>query len=156
MATVLIYLSEILPLKLRAKGAALAAAADLWFVSTTRFERLIQVSMYSQVVQITPSTLRKTYIISAVFNFVNTCIVWGLYPETAGLTLESVDDLFRIDDEPAGGQARLKDMTEKWVVSPSDAKMLIPGRACFREKADSRRMASTRARRSGVRYWRGP
>ncbi|KAH0828152.1 putative sugar transporter [Lanmaoa asiatica] len=92
MATVWIYPPEILPLKLRAKGAALAAAADFLgnFV----------------VVQITPPALRnigyKTYIIFAVFNFVNAYIVWAFYPETAGLTLESVDDLFRRDDKPAG------------------------------------------------------
>ncbi|KAF8436605.1 major facilitator superfamily domain-containing protein [Boletus edulis BED1] len=91
MATVWIYPPEILPLKLRAKGAALAAAADFLgnFV----------------VVQITPPALRnigyKTYIIFAVFNFVNAYIVWAFYPETAGLTLESVDDIFRRDDEPA-------------------------------------------------------
>ena len=30
--------------------------------------------------------------------------MWALYPETAGLTLESVDDLFRRDDEPAGSR----------------------------------------------------
>ncbi|KAG8214247.1 putative sugar transporter STL1 [Butyriboletus roseoflavus] len=94
MATVWIYPPEILPLKLRAKGAALAAAADFLgnFV----------------VVQITPPALRnigyKTYIIFAVFNFVNAYIVWAFYPETAGLTLESVDDLFRRDDEPAGSR----------------------------------------------------
>ena len=64
--------------------------------------------MSLQVVQITPPALRnigyKTYIIFAVFNFVNACIVWAFYPETAGLTLESVDDLFRRDDEPAGSR----------------------------------------------------
>ena len=30
--------------------------------------------------------------------------MWAFYPETAGLTLESVDDLFRRDDEPAGSR----------------------------------------------------
>ncbi|KAG9309221.1 general substrate transporter [Chiua virens] len=92
MATVWIYPPEVMPLKLRAKGAALAAAADFLgnFV----------------VVQITPPALRnigyKTYIIFAVFNFINAYIVWAFYPETAGLTLESVDDLFRRDGEPTG------------------------------------------------------
>jgi len=94
MATVWIYPPEILPLKLRAKGSALATAADFLgnFV----------------VVQITPPAIRnigyKTYIIFAVFNFVNAYIVWALYPETAGLTLESVDDLFRRDGKPAGSR----------------------------------------------------
>lgn len=61
-----------------------------------------------QVVQLTPPALRnigyKTYIIFAVLNFVNAYIVWAFYPETAGLTLESVDDLFRRDEKPAGSR----------------------------------------------------
>ena len=64
--------------------------------------------MYSQVVQITPPALRnigyKMYIIFSVFNFVNACIVWAFYPETAGLTLDSIDGVFRRDDEPAGSR----------------------------------------------------
>jgi hypothetical protein len=84
MATVWIYPPEILPLKTRAKGASLAAAADFLgnFV----------------VVEITPLALKnigyKTYIIFAVLNIVNAIIVWAVYPETAGQTLESVDRMF--------------------------------------------------------------
>lgn len=115
MTTVWIYPPEILPLKLRAKGTALAAAADFLGNFVVRFRIpfcgavLIHVRViYMQVVQITPPALRnigyKTYLIFAVFNFVNAYIVWAVYPETAGLTLESVDSLFRRDDdsEPAG------------------------------------------------------
>jgi len=84
MATVWIYPPEILPLKIRAKGASLAAAAD--FLGNFL------------VVEITPPALRnigyKTYIIFAVLNIVNAIIVWAFYPETAGQTLESVDQLF--------------------------------------------------------------
>jgi hypothetical protein len=84
MATVWIYPPEILPLKTRAKGASLAAAAD--FLGNFL------------VVEITPPALRnigyKTYIIFAVLNIVNAIIVWAFYPETAGQTLESVDRLF--------------------------------------------------------------
>ncbi|OCH85490.1 general substrate transporter [Obba rivulosa] len=87
MATVWVYPAEILPLKLRAKGAALAAGAD--FLGNFL------------VVEITPPALQnigyKTYIIFAVLNFVNAVIVWAFYPETAGLTLESIDRLFRHD-----------------------------------------------------------
>lgn len=87
MATVWIYPPEILPLKTRAKGASLAAAAD--FLGNFL------------VVEITPPALKnigyKTYIIFAVLNVVNAVIVWCFYPETAGQTLESVDRLF-IDD----------------------------------------------------------
>ncbi|KAF8134252.1 general substrate transporter [Boletus edulis] len=91
MGTVWVYPPEILPLKIRAKGAALAAAADFLgnFV----------------VVQITPPAITnigyKTYLIFAVFNFVNAWIVWAFYPETAGLTLESIDDIFRRENEPS-------------------------------------------------------
>lgn len=84
MATVWIYPPEILPLKIRAKGASLAAAAD--FLGNFL------------VVEITPLALKnigyKTYIIFAVLNVVNAIVVWCLYPETAGQTLESVDRLF--------------------------------------------------------------
>jgi Sugar (and other) transporter len=84
MATVWIYPPEILPLKTRAKGASLAAAAD--FLGNFL------------VVEITPPALRnigyKTYVIFAVLNVVNAIIVWAFYPETAGQTLESVDELF--------------------------------------------------------------
>lgn len=87
MATVWIYPPEILPLKIRAKGASLAAAAD--FLGNFL------------VVEITPPALKnigyKTYIIFAVFNIVNAIIVWCFYPETAGQTLESVDRLFITD-----------------------------------------------------------
>lgn len=52
-----------------------------------------------QVVEITPPALQnigwRTYVIFAVLNLVNTSIVWAFYPETAGLTLESIDTLFR-------------------------------------------------------------
>ncbi|KZT05688.1 general substrate transporter [Laetiporus sulphureus 93-53] len=95
MATVWVYPAEILPLKIRAKGAALAAAAD--FLGNFL------------VVEITPPALQnikwRTYIIFAVFNVVNAAIVWSCYPETAGQTLESIDDLFRYDDpsETHGG-----------------------------------------------------
>jgi len=84
MATVWIYPPEILPLKTRAKGASLAAAAD--FLGNFL------------VVEITPPALKnigyKTYIIFAVLNIVNAIIVWAVYPETAGQTLESVDRMF--------------------------------------------------------------
>ena len=91
MATVWIYPPEILPLKTRAKGASLAAAAD--FLGNFL------------VVEITPPALKnigyKTYIIFAVLNVANAIIVWCFYPETAGQTLESVDRLFieEWDDE---------------------------------------------------------
>ncbi|EMC94049.1 hypothetical protein BAUCODRAFT_141441 [Baudoinia panamericana UAMH 10762] len=84
MGCVWVYPPEILPLKIRAKGAALAAAAD--FLGNFL------------VVEITPPSLKnigyKTYIIWAVMNVANAIIVWLFYPETAGIPLEKIDLLF--------------------------------------------------------------
>jgi hypothetical protein len=84
MSTSWVYPSEILPLKLRAKGTALAAAAD--YLGNFL------------VVEITPPALEnigyKTYIIFAVLNITTALVCWFLYPETAGLSLEAIDTLF--------------------------------------------------------------
>ncbi|KAF2087391.1 general substrate transporter [Saccharata proteae CBS 121410] len=84
MACVWIYPPEILPLKIRAKGAALAAAAD--FLGNFL------------VVEVTPVGLDnigyRFYIVFAVLNIANAIVVWLFYPETAGLPLEAVDMLF--------------------------------------------------------------
>ncbi|KAJ5403813.1 hypothetical protein N7509_003684 [Penicillium cosmopolitanum] len=89
MATVWVYPAEILPLKIRSKGAALAAAAD--FLGNFL------------VVEITPPALEnigyKTYIIFAVFNIVAAFIVYCFYPETSYLNLESVDLIFLPDED---------------------------------------------------------
>ncbi|KAJ5149356.1 hypothetical protein N7448_000934 [Penicillium atrosanguineum] len=89
MATVWVYPAEILPLKIRSKGAALAAAAD--FLGNFL------------VVEITPPALEnigyKTYIIFAIFNLVAAMIVYCFYPETSYLSLESVDLIFMEDEE---------------------------------------------------------
>ncbi|OQD72410.1 hypothetical protein PENDEC_c021G03410 [Penicillium decumbens] len=89
MATVWVYPAEILPLRIRSKGAALAAAAD--FLGNFL------------VVEITPPALEnigyKTYIIFAVFNLVVAMIVYCFYPETSYLNLESVDLIFMEDEE---------------------------------------------------------
>lgn len=79
-----IYPAEILPLKIRAKGAALAAAAD--FLGNFL------------VVEVTPVGLKsigwRFYIVWAVLNLVNAIIVWFFYPETGGLQLEAIDQIF--------------------------------------------------------------
>ncbi|KAL1301941.1 hypothetical protein AAFC00_002400 [Neodothiora populina] len=84
MATVWVYPAEILPLSIRAKGAALAAAAD--FLGNFL------------VVEVTPVGVANLgfgfYFIWAALNFINAAIVWLFYPETANLPLESVDLLF--------------------------------------------------------------
>ncbi|KAL4891214.1 hypothetical protein BDV59DRAFT_203660 [Aspergillus ambiguus] len=89
MTTTWIYPAEILPLKIRAKGAGIAAAAD--FLGNFL------------VVEITPPALEnigyRTYIIFAVFNIVAAAIVYCLYTETSYLNLEAIDHLFLPDEE---------------------------------------------------------
>ena len=88
------YPPEILPLKIRAKGSALAAAAD--FLGNFL------------VVEVTPVSLRKiawrTYLIWAVLNLVNAMIVFIFYPETAGIPLEQIDHLFTDQTETSAEQ----------------------------------------------------
>jgi hypothetical protein len=89
MATVWVYPPEILPLKIRAKGAALAAGAD--FLGNFL------------VVEVTPDGVKnlgwKFYIVWAVLNLVNAIVVWIFYPETGGQPLEAVDTLFVTDEQ---------------------------------------------------------
>lgn len=71
-------------MKIRAKGAALAAAAD--FLGNFL------------IVEVTPVGLQtigwRFYIVFAVLNIVNAIMVWMFYPETAGIPLEKIDLLF--------------------------------------------------------------
>ena len=63
------------------------------------------------VVEVTPVGLQnigyKFYIVWAVLNVANAVIVWCCYPETTGLPLEAVDDIFTADSglEPSQGLA---------------------------------------------------
>ncbi|KAJ5653462.1 hypothetical protein N7490_000465 [Penicillium lividum] len=111
MATVWVYPAEILPLKIRSKGAALAAAADFLgnFI----------------VVEITPPALEnigyKTYIIFALFNLVAAIIVYCFYPETSYLNLESVDLLFLPDenrDQEVESKQKFYHKAIQWNVVP--------------------------------------
>ncbi|KAI9151250.1 Sugar transporter STL1 [Paramyrothecium foliicola] len=90
-ATVWVYPSEILPLRLRQRGSSISTAAN-WI-----FNYL--------VVQITPISIEdigwRTYIIFAVLNATWVPLIWIFFPETKGLELEDVDHLF------AGDEARL-------------------------------------------------
>jgi hypothetical protein len=79
-----IYPSELLPLRLRLRGGAIAVVSQwLWTFL---------------VVEITPPMITnigyKSYIVFAVINFVTVPIVYFTYPETSRLPLEAVDLLF--------------------------------------------------------------
>ena len=81
-------------MKIRAKGSALAAAAD--FLGNFL------------VVEVTPVSVRnigwRTYLIWAVLNLVNAIIVFVFYPETAGIPLEQIDHLFTDQTETSTEQ----------------------------------------------------
>lgn len=83
-ATVWVYPSEILPLRLRQRGSSISTACN-WI-----FNYLI--------VQITPISISsigyRTYIIFAVLNATWVPIIYFFFPETKGLELEDVDRLF--------------------------------------------------------------
>lgn len=79
-----VYVPEILPLHVRAKGVAVGISANwLWNFF---------------VVMITPTLLNslawKGYLIFTALNFSFIPLVWFAYPETTNLTLEEVDWLF--------------------------------------------------------------
>ncbi|PQE09614.1 sugar transporter STL1 protein [Rutstroemia sp. NJR-2017a WRK4] len=83
-ATVWVYPSEILPLRLRQRGSSVSTACN-WIFNY-------------MIVQITPIALSnigyRTYIIFAVLNACWVPLIWCYFPETKGLELEDVDGLF--------------------------------------------------------------
>ncbi|KZL66728.1 sugar transporter stl1 [Colletotrichum tofieldiae] len=83
-ATVWVYPSEILPLRIRQLGSSISSATN-WLFNY-------------MVVQITPISIAsigwKTYIIFAVLNATWVPIIYFFFPETKGLELEDVDRLF--------------------------------------------------------------
>ncbi|TVY28376.1 Sugar transporter STL1 [Lachnellula hyalina] len=92
-ATVWVYPSEILPLRLRARGSAVSTACN-WIFNY-------------MIVQITPISLDRigyrTYIIFAVLNTAWLPFIYFFFPETKGLELEDVDRLFMKGDEARMG-----------------------------------------------------
>ncbi|OAA56243.1 sugar transporter STL1 [Niveomyces insectorum RCEF 264] len=86
-ATVWVYPSEILPLRLRQRGSSISTASN-WIFNY-------------MVVQITPVAITnigwKTYIIFGVLNTVFVPIIYFVFPETKGLELEDMDRLFSGD-----------------------------------------------------------
>lgn len=87
-AVVWLIPSEILPLKLRAKGSSISTASN-WIVNYA-------------VVQITPIAIAnigyKFYVIFAILNASFILPIYFFLPETAGLKLEEVDLLFAKGD----------------------------------------------------------
>jgi MFS family permease len=80
-----VYPSELFPLRLRGKAAALSTASN-WAVNFA-----LSYFVPSAFVNIT----WKTYIIFAVFAFAMTLHVFFVFPETSGRTLEEVEDAFK-------------------------------------------------------------
>ncbi|OAV91415.1 hypothetical protein PTTG_05679 [Puccinia triticina 1-1 BBBD Race 1] len=83
-ATVWVYPPEILPIRIRGKGTALATACN-WIINFA-------------VVQVFPPAVNKigwkTYLIFMCFNFSFAPIMYIFYPETKGKSLEEIDLLF--------------------------------------------------------------
>ncbi|KAK9239689.1 general substrate transporter [Lipomyces kononenkoae] len=92
-ATVWVYPSEILPLRLRQRGSAISTAAN-WICNYV-------------IVQITLPAISnigwKTYIIFAILNALWVPVIYFFFPETKGMQLEDVDRLFAGEDEREPG-----------------------------------------------------
>jgi hypothetical protein len=103
-ATVWVYPSEILPLRLRQRGSSVSTACN-WIFNY-------------MIVQITPIALNnigyQTYIIFAVLNSCWVPIIYLFFPETKGLELEDVDRLFAKDDEARQGLGQRGTSTDKF------------------------------------------
>ncbi|KAK2026537.1 general substrate transporter [Colletotrichum zoysiae] len=87
-ATVWVYPSEILPLRIRQVGSSISSATN-WIFNY-------------MIVQVTPISIAsigwRTYIIFAVLNATWVPIIYLFFPETKGLELEDVDRLFSGED----------------------------------------------------------
>ncbi|KAG9751853.1 general substrate transporter, partial [Aureobasidium melanogenum] len=98
-ATVWVYPSEILPLRLRQKGSSISTATN-WILNFV-------------IVYITPPAIRnigwRTYIIFAVLNATWVPIMYFCYPETKGLALEDVDRLFTKEGFEEGFDAAMNE-----------------------------------------------
>ncbi|KIW18922.1 hypothetical protein PV08_03211 [Exophiala spinifera] len=94
-----LYAAEILPLQVRAKGTALAVMNNWVWVFT--------------IVMITPTLVHniqwKTYLVFMSTNFAFLPLIYFLFPETKGLTLEEIDYIFlkrdRLQDDHSDNQS---------------------------------------------------
>lgn len=107
-----------------------------------------RVNNHTQVVEITPPALQnigwRTYIIFAVFNIVQALIVYCFYPETAGQTLESIDELFRNHDTSVKGESTGWASAMQWSMVPKANGVVR------RLRADKRAQAEGAAREEGA------
>lgn len=110
-----IYPSELLPLKLRGRGAALAVVSQWLFTFL--------------VVEITPPMITnigyKSYIVFAVINFATVPLVYFTFPETRQMPLEAVDLFFADRDGKRPSLWRVvRDSTNKEFVAEVERQLL--------------------------------
>lgn len=119
-----VYVPEILPLHVRAKGTAVGISAN-WIWNFF-------------VVMVTPTLLNslawKGYLIFMVLNFSFIPLVFFCYPETANLTLEEVDWLFYEGDVVRRSRRVAKMGWES--AEGEDAGVLGTGRASLESKRE--------------------
>lgn len=128
-----IYPSELLPLKLRGRGAALAVVSQWLFTFL--------------VVEITPPMITnigyKSYIVFAVINFATVPLVYFCFPETRQMPLEAVDLFFADRDGKRPSLWRVvRDSTNKEFVAEVERQLQERAltRAEMNEKITEERM----------------
>lgn len=98
-----VYVPEILPLHVRAKGTAVAISGNwLWNFFVVRPSRCsgieVQIRSDRSQVMITPTIIGqlqwKAYLIFMATNFAFVPAIYFFYPETTNLSLEEIDYLF--------------------------------------------------------------
>ncbi|GKZ18840.1 hypothetical protein AbraIFM66951_009544 [Aspergillus brasiliensis] len=113
-----IYQSEIFPTAIRARGSSVATATN-WSLNL----------VFAQCTPIAQSHIQfKYFYCFAAFNWVAAGLVWALYPETAGKSLEEIDRIFLPKtleptydaDKPHLPQSNVKDQDHLMVVSTQE------------------------------------
>ncbi|EMR66782.1 putative hexose carrier protein [Eutypa lata UCREL1] len=127
-----VYVPEILPLHVRAKGTAVGISSNwLWNFF---------------VVMITPTLLNslawKGYLIFMVLNFAFVPLVFFCYPETTNLSLEEIDGLFL---EPHAVKTSLQVAKHGWSEESGWAK-----RRALAHKGDQKAEVTTHGHKDGV------
>lgn len=130
-----VYPSEILPLRLRVKGGAIAV------ISQWAFTFLI--------VEITPSLIQnlhwKSYVIFAVFNAVSIPVAYFFFPETNQMPLEAVDLLFARDGRMPGILTVVRESANKEIQEEVRARLKESGEvvAAVEEKTGAMHVETT-------------